>query len=210
MGLTKTSKIILSLLVAFITFSILFAGFYFNFWLQISCTVVILVFIAFWFYGKNLKRQIKITKSQMPFTILFGILSGIFLYFIFFIGNDLAGYLFPFGKAGINSIYGFGENIDPKIVLFLLLFIIGPGEEIFWRGYIQKTLTKEYGKLGTGFAILAYTGIHIASGNLMLIIAALAAGLFWGLLYYYYKNLWANIISHAFLDVAVFVLWPFS
>ena len=210
MDLTKTSKLFLALVIAALTFSILFAGFYFNFWLQMTCTILMLMFLAFWFYGNNLKKQLIITRSQIPFSILLGILSGIFLYFIFFIGNDLAGYLLSFGKAGISTIYEFGDGVDPRIMLFLLMFIIGPGEEIFWRGYVQKSLTREYGKLGTGFAILAYAGIHLASGNMMLIGAALVAGVFWGLLYHYYKNLWVNIISHAFWDAAVFVFWPFS
>jgi membrane protease YdiL (CAAX protease family) len=44
----------------------------------------------------------------------------------------------------------------------------------------------------------------------MLILAALIAGLFWGFMYYRYRSLLANVVSHTVWDVAVFLVFPFS
>ncbi|MCK4756863.1 MAG: CPBP family intramembrane metalloprotease [Thermoplasmata archaeon] len=201
--------IFISLAAAAILFSILFAGIYFDFWLQLALSILILIFLAFWFSGDDIKKQLNLPAGDLGFSILLGLVSTVFLYLIFLIGNDLAIFFLSFGKSGISGIYGLGENVDSRMIAFLLVLIIGPGEEIFWRGYLQKSLTKEYGKLGVVIIILAYAGVHLASGNTMLILAAFAGGVFWGLLYYYYRNLWANIISHAAWDLAAFVLWPF-
>ncbi len=201
--------IFISLAAAAILFSILFAGIYFDFWLQLALSILILIFLAFWFSGDDIKKQLNLPAGDLGFSILLGLVSTVFLYLIFLIGNDLAIFFLSFGKSGISGIYGLGEKVDLRMIAFLLVLIIGPGEEIFWRGYLQKSLTKEYGKLGVVIIILAYAGVHLASGNTMLILAAFAGGVFWGLLYYYYRNLWANIISHAAWDLAAFVLWPF-
>ena len=200
----------ISLAIAATGFSILFAGIYFNFWIQLALTILILMGLAFFFRKADMKRQLSISKEQMPFTIALGLFSGVFLYLIFLIGNDLATHFLSFGGAGIGGIYGFGKDVDWRMISFLLLFIIGPGEEIFWRGYLQKVFVREYGRVGVLLIILVYAGVHLASGNPMLIFAAFSGGVFWALLYHYYKNLWANIISHAFWDLIAFVVFPFS
>ena len=201
-------KALFSLFIAALGFSLLFAGYYFDFWLQLSLTILVLAGLAFLFRKKDIEKQLKISRDEWPKTILLGLVSAIFLYLIFLIGNDLAVYFLSFGRSGIGGIYGFGEGVDPQAIVFLLLFIIGPGEEIFWRGYLQKTFTRRYGRMGVLITILAYAGVHLASGNIMLILAAFAGGVFWGLLYHYYRNLWVNIISHAFWDLIAFVLFP--
>jgi membrane protease YdiL (CAAX protease family) len=53
-----------------------------------------------------------------------------------------------------------------------------------------------------------YAAVHIASGNFMLTMAALTAGLFWGWLYRAEGNLVPCIISHALWTVTIFVLLP--
>jgi len=72
----------------------------------------------------------------------------------------------------------------------LLILLVGPAEEIFWRGYVQRTLESICGAwvalVVTG---LIYTLVHIWSFNFMLIMSALVCGAFWGLLYKYNKNL---------------------
>ncbi len=202
-------KALFSFLIAALGFSLLFAGYHFNFWLQLALTIVVLSLLAFYFRKNEIIGQLKVTRDEWPKTILLGLVSAIFLYLIFLIGNDLASFFLSFGRSDIGGIYGFGEGVDPRFIALLLLFIIGPGEEIFWRGYLQKTFARRFGRMGVLTTILAYAGVHLASGNIMLILAAFSGGVFWGLLYHYYKNLWVNILSHAFWDLIAFVLFPF-
>ncbi len=204
------AKALFSLSIAALGFSLLFAGYYFDFWLQLALTILVITGLAFLFKKPDIMRQLKVPQDEWPQTILLGLVSAVFLYLIFLIGNDLATFFLSFGKAGVGGIYGFGEGVDTRLIAFLLLIIIGPGEEIFWRGYLQKTFARRYGRIGVLITILAYAGVHIASGNMILILAAFSGGVFWGLLYHYYRNLWVNIISHAFWDLIAFVLFPLS
>ena len=108
-------------------------------------------------------------------------------------------------------------DVSPTLLTLLLLFVIGPAEEIFWRGCLQKAIgdALEGKKLRNArfmaalITLAAYTLIHIWSFNFMLIMAALVAGAVWGLLYWL-KPQWlpALIVSHAIWDAAVFVVFP--
>jgi membrane protease YdiL (CAAX protease family) len=92
----------------------------------------------------------------------------------------------------------------------LMLFLIGPAEEIFWRGYIQQQLSQKWNP-NIGFLITTaiYALVHASSFNFMLTMAALVAGVVWGLLYRFYpEKFGAIILSHALWDVAVFIWFP--
>ena len=92
----------------------------------------------------------------------------------------------------------------------LMLFLIGPAEEIFWRGYVQKSLQQRWNP-NMGFVVTTaiYALVHAGSCNFMLVMAALVAGAAWGLLYRFFpEKFGAIIISHALWDVAVFVWFP--
>ena len=95
-----------------------------------------------------------------------------------------------------------------------LLFVIGPAEELFWRGYVQRTLSRVLtGKKAADIAFiltaLVYALVHIWSFNFMLVMAALVAGAAWGFFYRLCpKALPALIISHALWDALVFVILP--
>ena len=110
----------------------------------------------------------------------------------------------------VDMIYGIKSGISPVLLSFILVFLIGPAEEIFWRGYVQRTLSEKTGKnAGFVLASLIYAGVHVPSCNFMLVMAALVAGLVWGLFYRLYPEKFAAvIISHALWDAAVFVWFP--
>ena len=92
----------------------------------------------------------------------------------------------------------------------MLLFVSSPGEEIFWRGFLQKWAIGKWGSVvGWLVTALLYAAVHIVSGNFILVMAALVAGLFWGLMAAWLKdNLLPVIISHSLWTFAIFVLWP--
>lgn len=98
-----------------------------------------------------------------------------------------------------------GES--PWLLAALLLLLIGPAEEIFWRGYVQRTLSKRWNpNAGFVVATLIYALVHAGSCNFMLVMAALVVGAAWGALYRFFPNRFAAIIlSHAVWDVAVFI-----
>lgn len=144
-----------------------------------------------------------------PVHIPVGLVAAAVLYGMFWLGNVVSTHILPFAASQVDSIYTLRTGQNRWLIAMLLLFIIGPAEEIFWRGFVQKRVSKKYGLL-IGFIVAAavYTLVHVGSFNLMLIAAAGLCGVFWGLLFAVTGNLWPCIISHAVWDVVIFILLP--
>ena len=140
-----------------------------------------------------------------------GIGIAALLWGVFYVGDKVSQLLFSFSRAQVNLIYNIKGDVSPTLLALLLLFIIGPAEEIFWRGYVQRTLA-QFRSPFVAFVLTTacYTAVHLPSGNFMLIMAALVCGIVWGGLYWLMpQNLKAIIISHALWDAAAFVWFPF-
>jgi membrane protease YdiL (CAAX protease family) len=139
-----------------------------------------------------------------------GILSALVLYGIFWLGNKLSCFLFPGAARDIAAVYGYKGQASGLRIALLMLLIIGPGEELFWRGFLQRRLANRLdGRRGWLWATGVYTAIHLVSGNPMLVVAAGVCGLFWGWLYWKRGSLLLNIVSHTIWDIGVFLLFPF-
>lgn len=196
--------VIFSIILASVLWYVLFVVTPINFWLEMSISIFILVIVSI-LSGYRLPQLNSIKIRH----IIIGVVSAAILYFIFYMGNIISGYLFPLKDSQISSIYSNRSEGSLVLIGLLLLFIIGPGEEIFWRGFIQKTFSQKFG-INTGYfsASLIYAGVHIITGNFMLIIAALICGLYWGWIYKKEKSLVPVIISHGIWDLTIFVIFP--
>jgi len=140
-----------------------------------------------------------------------GAIAALMLYVIFFVGNFSANLLFGFASDQVNGIYAMKSSDSSMLwIALMLLFVSSPGEEIFWRGFLQKWATSKWGSVvGWLVTALLYAAVHIVSGNFILVMAALVAGLFWGLMAAWLKdNLLPVIISHSLWTFGIFVLWP--
>lgn len=182
----------------------------FDFWWWMACNAVVMVGLAL-ALDRNYARLLLEDMRDNPVPkILLGLLSALALYIVFAAGNYFAR-LFSFASDSVNSIYTLKEGASTLRILLLMLFIIGPGEELLWRGYFQRVFGQHYGIIG-GFllASAAYTLMHLASLNIMLILAAGVCGVFWGYLYIKYESVLLNVVSHTAWDLAVFLLFPFS
>lgn len=138
-----------------------------------------------------------------------GIGSAAALYGIFQVGDRLARRILPGGGRDINAIYELRTAAPRWRIALVLATVIGPGEELFWRGLVQRNLQSRFGR--TGAALIAsgiYGGVHLVSENLTLTGAAGVAGLFWGLLYAGEQRLPALIISHVAWDIWIFLIAP--
>ena len=89
-------------------------------------------------------------------------------------GDNMSSWMFDFARPQVDSIYGMKEGESPWLLAALLLLLIGPAEEIFWRGYVQRTLSKRWNpNAGFVVATLIYALVHAGSCNFMLVMAAL-------------------------------------
>lgn len=151
------------------------------------------------------KSLLKINKKL----IIVGIVHAILLYGLSRLGVFIAQNMFAFVVPQIEAIYTTKTQLDPLFIGLLLIFIIGPSEEIFWRGFVQNKLSQlNSPKKALIITTIIYCLVHIWALNPMLLVAALVLGVHWGLLFYKYKSLIPGIISHALWDTMIFVLFP--
>ena len=181
----------------------------FDFWWWMSANLAILIGWAAATDSVFRSSVFKDLRVDLPRKILLGLVSAATLYFIFLAGNIISRNLFPFAARDIAAVYDFKSGVAPARVWILMTLVIGPGEEIFWRGYLQRALALRFGPAaGWLLATALYAGAHAGSGNVMLVLAALVCGLFWGWLYLRFGSITLNAISHTAWDVVVFLLWP--
>ena len=201
-------QVVLSIAVAFFLWTVMFSPLtapYLNFWWAMTASAVTLTTLATLFAPRWWKR-IRFSLTD----ILLGVAIAVALWSFFWVDDKLSQLMFDFARPQVDTIYGMKEGTSSLLLTFLLLFIIGPAEEIFWRGYVQDSLSKRWGADRGFLATTAvYSLVHIGSMNFMLVMAALVAGVVWGLLYRFFPGRFAAIIvSHALWDVAVFVWFP--
>lgn len=186
-----------------------------NFWLSMSVSAIILSVLALSgngvvpFEGLS-RRPCSSPMKAVAFNLLAGIVIAFALWGVFWVGDKLSQMFFGFARGQVDLVYGMKDGSSPALVAVLLLFLIGPAEEYFWRGYVQKTVSELIGATPAMFVTAAvYALVHIWSLNFMLVMAALVAGGVWGLLYRLKPSLLpALIISHALWDALVFIILP--
>ena len=141
--------------------------------------------------------------------VFVGVLSAFVLYVIFYVGNLVSIHIFPFAVSQIEDIYSTRSGASLAAIGLMLFLWVGPLEEVFWRGFVQRRLCERFGGWrGYFLACAVYTLVHIFSFNLMLIAAAGVCGLFWGWIFKRYKSVWPCLICHALWDVLIFVIIP--
>lgn len=175
------------------------------FWIAMTISASSLAIYSVLTQKDTFKSLLKINKKF----VLIGIGHAILLYGLSRLGVFIAQNMFDFVIPQIEAIYTTKTQLDPLYIGLLLIFIIGPSEEIFWRGFVQNKLGQiSNPKKAFIITALIYCLVHIWALNPMLLLAALVLGVHWGLLFYRYKSLVPGIISHALWDTMIFVLFP--
>lgn len=177
-----------------------------NFWYTMTASAVVLTTLATLFCPEWY-RSLRITWGQ----VALGVALAAVLWVVFWVGDKVSQWMFSFARPQVNLIYAMKSGTNPHIIALLLIFVIGPAEEIFWRGFVQRRLSQRWGAdVGFVAALLLYTVIHVWALNLMLILAALVVGGCWGL-FYRLRPQWlpALVVSHAVWDACAFVFFPF-
>lgn len=181
-----------------------------DFWAWLSLNIVIVVGMSFVLdrgYARRLREDF---RSDLARKVALGIASAAVLYGVFAAGRIIALRIFPFAASGIGNVYALRAGAPILRIVLLIGLVIGPGEELFWRGFFQeRTGATTSPVLGFALTALLYAVVHMASGNLMLVLAAAVCGVFWGWLYLRFRSPVLNVVSHTLWDLAVFVVFPF-
>ncbi len=200
-----------SIALAFVLWYVMFVLRPFNFWLMMACSTSLLSLIVLWI-GKPFAAKGEWRWSN----VVLGIASALVLWGIFWVGNQVLMFgerLLPQFFSGrpenLAAIYGNRGQLAPQWIALLLFFPIGFGEEFFWRGLVQNRFATRLGRWRAFFlTTFLYTAVHFATGNLVLLLAAVTCGLYWGALYAWRGALLPVLISHMLWDPLVFVLFP--
>jgi len=150
-------------------------------------------------------------RSQVPRRrdVLPGALSALGLYAIFQAGDRLSRHIMPAGQQDIEDIYQLRTLAPKGLIAAMLVTVIGPSEELFWRGLVQEALIERFGTArGTATGAVAYGATHLVTGNLTLTGAATVAGGYWGAEYAWRRRLGSLLVSHILWDVWIFLIQP--
>lgn len=108
-----------------------------------------------------------------------------------------------YNKA-IQAFLKMDSSVDLAINLFIMALLPAIGEELFFRGSLQKVLHRMSEKPWLAI-ILSSVIFALLHGTFFKIIPIFALGILLGTIYYYTRNLWYTIIIH-FLNNAFAVL----
>jgi CAAX protease family protein len=192
---------LLTLIIPFVLWPIVFNRILTDFWSGLAIATAILLILS-----AKINRGLYLSAS-VPWIVL-GAASGFIMYGGFFLGFQATRGIAAF-SGGISSIY----QLKTSSLLFigaLLVFPIGPGEEIYWRGLIQRKLQGTGRRYAWILQAIPYTLIHAFTLNPPLLITALIGGLAWGYLYKLSGSITPSILSHTIFDLLIFVILPFS
>lgn len=182
----------------------------FDFWAWLAANIVILSGLACLVDRNYIRRLGQDLGTGVGKKIALGVASAAALYAVFAVARLAALRLFPFAASGIWKVYALKGGVPLLRIVLLIGFVIGPGEELFWRGFFQdRTAATTKPAFGFAFTAMLYAAVHLASGNIMLFLAAAVCGVFWGWLYMRFRSPLLNVVSHTLWDLAVFVLIPF-
>lgn len=212
-------RVWLLVLLAFLLWTLMFSPWtapYVPFWWTMAVSAFVLTTLSLLagrseeFRSSGVRDFLKKLLENLPQDLLLGLVIAIALWCIFWVGNEVSQWLFPFARPQVNLIYGMKVGESPLLISLLLLLLIGPAEEIFWRGYVQRRLSQHYSpNVGFLLATACYTLVHVASLNFMLVMASMVCGIAWGGLYRLFPQRFpAIVLSHALWDAAVFVWFP--
>ncbi len=179
-----------------------------DFWWAMGLVVAVLVVSAFAADPGYLAALREDVRTRPLRKAALGALSAASLFGVFYLGGILVRRFLPMGGEDISAVYALKAGVPAARVGLLLLLVIGPGEELFWRGHLQRTWQKKLGNAALPFTVAVYTAVHVASGNPVLVLAAAVCGLFWGVLYQRSGSVFLVAISHTLWDLAVFLIFP--
>ncbi|MEN3027585.1 MAG: CPBP family intramembrane glutamic endopeptidase [Chlorobiota bacterium] len=176
-----------------------------SFWLGMTMATGTLLGYSAWVLRREWRPLFRVEVRW----IVLGIGSAFALYGLFWVGHALMVALFPEASAFVNAVYTRRAEAPAWLIALLLAVWIGPAEEVFWRGILQRYLQTRLRPIwGLLVATALYTLVHIWAGNPPLLLAAFVAGMAWGALFLWTGSLIPGIISHALWDVLMFVLLP--
>jgi membrane protease YdiL (CAAX protease family) len=189
--------------VAYTAFGLTFRGPRRAFWNRMTATGLALGSLAL--ATEPRLRRARIRRGD----VVAGVASAAGLYGIFLLGDRMVRRLIPGGGEQIGDVYALRQLGPAPELAARLALVIGPAEELFWRGFVNPRLQRRLGRWpGAAAGSFAYAGAHVATGNFTLFGAAGVAGAYWSALEAASMPMGALVVSHVAWDLVTFLVAP--
>jgi membrane protease YdiL (CAAX protease family) len=198
----KNHSLILLLPLAFALYSIAFQDTA-VFWYMYTFTLLVL--ISFSVLSSKIFDELATWKS-----LIFGLGYGTLIYAVIAGGYQVLK-LLPFNIE--ESAASFLSAFAPTSIwhYLLLMFIIVPGEEIFWRGFVQQKLKSYLPAVYSVIISALLFGLALGfSGFVPGVFAGIVTGIILGFLYEWKRSMPLLIIAHLVMMVLLFLVLPLS
>ena len=129
-----------------------------------------------------------------------GLVSGVVLYGVFWLGEQALVIILPKLAVEVGDLYAVRGKTKAWFMP-LVLAVAAPGEELFFRGFLQH-------QAGVAIALITYGAVHLWERKLILVLAALLGGVWWGALLTWTGGLIAPVVSHLLWCLMIIVWRP--
>jgi membrane protease YdiL (CAAX protease family) len=192
------------MVIAAILWIVVFLFHPFDFWISLGASTFILLLISAMINRDSWRVDV---NARL---VAYGVLSAVLLYGFFYLGFQVTKSN-PMFSEGVSRVYDLRSSQPAMMIGLMLVFPIGPGEELYWRGLIQRRFAEKFGpRSGYLTATLAYALVHLPTLNYPLILTAFIGGLVWGYIYKATGKLAPVVVSHVIWDLLIFVIAPLS
>lgn len=154
------------------------------------------------------KRDLGLVREKLAPNILVGSGVGVGGYFVATVFMYLVSLFVPIDvPPWFIEMFRTKDLFDLSFLLLITWFFIGPCEEIFFRGFIQESLTRWLGlKSGVLAGAVIFGLAHFDPTLWYRTIAGFLLGVIYGLVYAQRRNLFPVIIAHSLNDSIAFIL----
>lgn len=185
--------------------------------MQLTIIIFLLIIIPFLWYKfvnnlslKEIYSQIRLTVEGLDRAILWGFVSVIFTFILFFIIGFILVSL-GIDTNELSNIPDIEQYISTPIALFILASVQPIAEEVFFRGFL---LDKIEGFAGTNVAIFSTAvlfGIaHMVYGEIYPAVFPIIIGIILGYIVVKTRNLYSSIIAHVLFNATSLILYFFA
>jgi len=106
--------------------------------------------------------------------------------------------------------YGHVTAVEIVVNLLYMLFFVGLGEELLFRGFIQSDLSRLFGwRWGLVLASLLFSIMHLTWRSVPELFFVFVAGLIFGSLYLKTRGLYLSILVHCMNNVVLVAVYPY-
>jgi membrane protease YdiL (CAAX protease family) len=191
-----TAAVVAGLVVAALAWGALFGLGRADFWSRAALAGLAIGAYAIVVQRAELEDLLRPTVAD----VAIGVGAAGVLYGVFWAGYAILRRWLPAVAAQVGELYEVRSVRRPaRLPITAVLLLVGPCEELFWRGFVQE-------RAGFAIALAGYAAVHLWERKAVLVLAAVVGGAFWGGLFSWRGTLVAPLVSHALWDLAV-VLW---